>query len=69
MTTNDPDLQFIAGTVEHGARDTELFDASGKKSGHGTIAWLPAPSYDMKARSGRRSAASDRAAGQRRAAA
>jgi hypothetical protein len=39
--------QYNAGTVEHGAADSILFAASGKKSGHGTIAWLPAPSYEM----------------------
>ena len=42
------DFQYDVGTVEDGARDTELF-ASGKKSGHGTIAWLPAPDYEMPA--------------------
>jgi hypothetical protein len=41
------DSQYNAGTVEDGARETDLFDASGKKSGHGTIAWLPAPAYEM----------------------
>jgi|tagenome__1003787_1003787.scaffolds.fasta_scaffold20922588_2 hypothetical protein len=40
------DRQYSAGTVEHSARESELF-AAGKKSGHGTIAWLPAPSYEM----------------------
>jgi subtilisin family serine protease len=39
---------YSAGTVEHGARESTLF-AAGKKSGHGTIAWLPAPSYEMPA--------------------
>jgi subtilisin family serine protease len=43
------DRMYSAGTVEHSARQSELFAASGKKSGHGTIAWLPAPSYEMKA--------------------
>src|SRR5437868_7550570 len=41
------DRQYSAGTVEHSARKSELFTATGKKSGHGTIAWLPAPSYEM----------------------
>jgi subtilisin family serine protease len=41
------DRQYSAGTVEHSARESELFSASGKKSGHGIIAWLPAPSYEM----------------------
>ena len=53
MTTNDPDQQFSAGTVEDGARLTRLlppdFSGRGKKSGHGTIAWLPAPAYEMPA--------------------
>jgi subtilisin family serine protease len=39
--------QYSAGTVEHSTMDTRLYAASGKKSGHGTIAWLPAPSYEM----------------------
>ena len=51
MTTNDPDQQFSAGTVEDGARLTRLlppgFSARGKKSGHGTVAWLPAPHREM----------------------
>jgi hypothetical protein len=51
MTTNDPDQQFSAGTVEDGARLTTLFppvfSAEGKKSGHGTVAWLSAPDYEM----------------------
>ncbi len=42
------DRQYTAGTVEHSAVGAELFSASGKKSGHGTIAWLPAPSYEMQ---------------------
>jgi Subtilase family len=46
MTVTNQGSEYSAGTVDHGARDTELF-ASGKKSGHGTIAWLPAPSYDI----------------------
>jgi subtilisin family serine protease len=41
------DRQYNAGTVEHSARESKLFAATGKKSGHGTIAWLPAPSYEM----------------------
>jgi subtilisin family serine protease len=48
MTTNDPDQQFSAGTIDHSARDTPLFGAEGKKSGHGAVAWLPAPDYEMK---------------------
>lgn len=43
------DHQYDAGTLEHSARESELF-ADGKKSGHGTIAWLPAPAYEMRAR-------------------
>jgi hypothetical protein len=41
------DRQYSAGTVEHSARKSVLFAAAGKKSGHGTVAWLPAPSYEM----------------------
>jgi subtilisin family serine protease len=41
------DRQYSAGTVEHNARESKLFAATGKKSGHGTIAWLPAPAYEM----------------------
>jgi hypothetical protein len=43
--------EYHAGTVEHGAQNTELF-AAGLKSGHGsgTIAWLPAPAYEMPRR-------------------
>jgi hypothetical protein len=44
------DRQYSAGTVEHSARERLLFSASGKKSGHGLVAWLPAPSYEMQAR-------------------
>jgi hypothetical protein len=51
MTTNDPDQQFSAGTVEDGARLTKLFPpdftGEGKKSGHGTVAWLPAPDTEL----------------------
>lgn len=43
------DRQYSAGTVELSARESQLFAASGKKSGHGTIAWLPAPAYEMQA--------------------
>jgi subtilisin family serine protease len=43
------DRQYSAGTVDHGARASKLFAADGKKSGHGTIAWLPAPAYEMPA--------------------
>jgi len=42
-----PDYHYGAGTVEDGAHDAKLFSASGKKSGHGLIAWLPAPAYEM----------------------
>jgi Subtilase family len=42
-----PDYQYGAGTVQAGARDAKLFSASGKKSGHGLVAWLPAPAYEM----------------------
>src|ERR1700733_3016327 len=57
MATNDPDQQFSAGTVDNDARDTPLFAEGdtlfapeGKKTGHGagTIAWLPAPDYEMQ---------------------
>ena len=47
MTTNDSDQQFSAGTFDNGARATPLFTAEGKKSGHGTVAWLAAPAYEM----------------------
>src|ERR1700729_770076 len=55
MTTASPEPQYIAGTVDDGARHTDLwasesvFTAEGLKSGHGTgtIAWLPAPDYEM----------------------
>ena len=43
-----PDNLYRVHTVEDGARRSDLFDASGKKTGHGTIAWLPAPRYEMK---------------------
>jgi subtilisin family serine protease len=43
------DRQYSAGTVEHSARASKLFAADGKKSGHGTIAWLPAPAYELQA--------------------
>jgi Subtilase family len=45
----ESDRQYGAGTVEHSARESKLFAADGKKSGHGTIAWLPAPAYEMPA--------------------
>ena len=35
MTTNNPDQQYSASTVEDGARHTPLFGAEDKKSGHG----------------------------------
>jgi Subtilase family len=49
MTTASPEPHYSAGTVEDSARHTELFTAEGLKSGHGTgtIAWLPAPAYEM----------------------
>lgn len=47
MATNDPEQQYNAGTVDNSARDTPLFGAEGKKSGHGAVAWLPAPDYEM----------------------
>jgi hypothetical protein len=55
MPTASPEPQYTAGTVEDGARHTDLFTAegvftaAGLKSGHGTgtIAWLPAPAYEM----------------------
>jgi subtilisin family serine protease len=47
MTTTD--RQYSAGTVERNATESTLFAADGKKSGHGTIAWLPAPAYAMQA--------------------
>jgi hypothetical protein len=51
MTTNDADQQFSAGTVEDGARLTKLFPpdfrGGGLKSGHGSVAWLPAPDTEM----------------------
>ncbi|HXS62773.1 MAG TPA: S8 family serine peptidase [Streptosporangiaceae bacterium] len=43
------DRQYSAGTVDHSARASKLFAADGKKIGHGTIAWLPAPAYEMHA--------------------
>ena len=44
----ESDRQYSAGTVEHNATDNDkLLAADGKKSGHGTIAWLPAPGYVM----------------------
>ena len=49
MTSTDP--QYSAGTVDDNAQDQPLFSSdfklAGKKSGHGAIAWLPAPDYDM----------------------
>ena len=51
MTTASPEPQYSAGTVEDGARLTKLFppDFTGRglKSGHGIIAWLPAPDSEM----------------------
>jgi Subtilase family len=42
--------QYVAGTVEDNAKRRELFQAAGKKSGHGTIAWLSAAPFEMPAR-------------------
>jgi hypothetical protein len=42
--------QYVASTVEDNAVSRELFQAAGKKSGHGTIAWLSAPRFEMKDR-------------------
>jgi hypothetical protein len=44
-----PPYEYDAGTVENGARPTALFTAAGIKSGHGTVAWLPAPAYELPA--------------------
>ena len=44
----ESDQQYSAGTVELNAKNNNnLFAADGKKSGHGTIGWLPAPDYLM----------------------
>lgn len=48
MATNDSEQQYNAGTIDNGAQDTPLFGADGKKSGHGAVAWLPAPDYEMQ---------------------
>jgi len=40
------DIPYSAGTVDSG---TFFFAAAGKKSGHGTAAWLPAPAEQMPA--------------------
>ncbi|MET8283129.1 S8/S53 family peptidase [Micromonospora sp. NPDC005174] len=46
-----PDYECVAATVEDDARPESTlypyFRASGCKSGHGTVAWLPAPDYVM----------------------
>ncbi|MFG2054527.1 S8 family serine peptidase [Micromonospora sp. NPDC048930] len=46
-----PDYESTAATVEDDARPEEhlypYYQASGCKSGHGTVAWLPAPDYMM----------------------
>jgi hypothetical protein len=42
--------QYSAGTVENSPVKSKLFAATGKKSGHGIIGWLPAPDYEMPAR-------------------
>lgn len=44
---SESERQYGAGTLDHNARQSGLV-ASGKKTGHGTIAWLPAPSYEMQ---------------------
>ena len=68
MTSTD--RQFSAGTVDDSARDKKLytFKPAGKKSGHGAIAWLPAPDYDVTAATvvaaGARPPSGHRAAGQ-----
>ncbi|MFC5924144.1 S8 family peptidase [Micromonospora vulcania] len=44
-------VSFRAATVEDGARERELYPpylASGRKLGHGTAAWLPAPPEEMR---------------------
>lgn len=54
-----PDYECTAATVEDDARETNLypyFRASGRKSGHGTVAWLPAPDYVMPPKPPRRPA-------------
>lgn len=48
MTTTSPDQEYRAGTVDNDVRDTPLFAPEGKKTGHGAIAWLPAPDYEMQ---------------------
>jgi subtilisin family serine protease len=62
MTTTSPDQEYSAGTVDNDARETSLFAAegnlrfvpAGEKTGHGaeagagTVAWLPAPDYEMQ---------------------
>jgi hypothetical protein len=47
MTSTD--RQFSAGTIDDSAVQTLLFQPEGKKSGHGAIAWLPAPLYAVTA--------------------
>jgi Subtilase family len=58
MTTTSPDQEYSAGTVDNDPRQTllfaegdSLFAPEGKKSGHGagSVAWLPAPDYEMSA--------------------
>jgi hypothetical protein len=41
-----PDFPYSAGTIDKGS----FFLADGKKSGHGTAAWLPAPADQMPAK-------------------
>ncbi len=36
-----------AASAKDGKGSVDLFSASGKKSGHGLVAWLPAPAYEM----------------------
>ncbi|WBB75902.1 S8/S53 family peptidase [Micromonospora sp. WMMD1128] len=53
-----PDYECTAATVEDGARrEANLYPnyrAGGRKSGHGTVAWLPAPDHVMPPKPRRR---------------
>ncbi|MFG1840311.1 S8 family peptidase [Micromonospora sp. NPDC049175] len=55
-----PDYECVAATVEDDARpEARLFPyfrASGRKSGHGTVSWLPAPDHVMLPKPPRRPA-------------
>jgi hypothetical protein len=43
-----PAYQYAVGTVDDNAKERDLFyKGMGKKSGHGTIAWLSAPRFEM----------------------